>query len=560
MHEKLQMKAISSLEKCFLDDNLADKQELTSLTVLRNQPVSYQVGIFCTDRVGSLLNTRATVRLSGALAPYTTVRSVISVPNHFPCTARADDNYLRRTPGLYPDLLRPLHYHNGITLLPGYLHTLWVEIGALPEEVAAGNYPLTLSLISQEEGNENLGEITVTARVLDVALPPQKLIHTEWFYTDCIATHYGVRTFSEKHWRLIENFLRAATKNGINMILTPVFTPELDTYIGGERPTTQLLDITVEGKNRYSFGFDRLDRWIDLCLSLGIEYFEIPHFFSQWGAKAAPKFVGTVKGKKKKIFGWDTDACGEEYNAFLSQMIPALVAHLKKRGIADRTFFHISDEPKLEHMEQYLRCKNAIEPLLDGCPIIDALSNYEFYESGVLKKPAPGICHIQPFLDNKVEGLWAYYCGDSGRNVTGRMLAMPLARTRILGVQLWLHNMEGFLHWGFNFYYNENSHDRLDPFLHTEGEYFAPAGDPFLVYPGDDGTAWESIRLNAIREAMEDMRLLDLCASHIGREATENIVRESAGGTLTFKEYPKDAAYLLNLRETLIAMIENAKA
>ena len=556
MNENLQMKAMSSLEKCFLDDKLAKKQETTSFTILRDQPLAYQIGVFCSDRVGNSMNTRANVRLSGALAPYATVRQVISVPNHFPCTARADENYIRRTPGLYPDLLRPLHYHDALTLYPGYLHTLWVEIDKLPEEISADTYPLTLSLSSKENG-EVFGEVTVSVRVLDVALPPQKLIHTEWFYTDCIAVHYGVRAFSEKHWKLIETFLRTAVKNGINMILTPVFTPEIDTYIGGERPTTQLMDITVEGKNRYSFGFDRLDRWIDLCHSLGIQYFEIPHFFSQWGATAAPKFIGTVGGKKKQIFGWHTDACGEEYNVFLSQMIPALVAHLEKRGVAEKTFFHISDEPRLEQMEQYLRCKNVVEPLIKGYPIIDALSNYEFYESGVLKKPVPGICHIQPFLDNKVEGLWAYYCGDSGRNVSGRMLAMPLARTRILGVQLWLHNIEGFLHWGFNYYYNENSHDHLDPFLHTEGEYFAPAGDAFLVYPGDDGTAWESIRLNALREAMEDIRLLELCETKIGREATEKIVLETAGGTLTFKEYPKDAAYLLTLRDKLIASMKN---
>ncbi len=89
MHENLQMKTMSSLEKCFLDDNLADKQETTNFTILRNQPLACQVGVFCTDRVGKLFNTRATVRLSGVLAPYATVRAVVSVPNHFPCTARA---------------------------------------------------------------------------------------------------------------------------------------------------------------------------------------------------------------------------------------------------------------------------------------------------------------------------------------------------------------------------------------------------------------------------------------------------------------------------------------
>jgi len=42
--------------------------------------------------------------------------------------------------------------------------------------------------------------------------------------------------------------LRVAVKSGINMILTPVFTPALDTYIGGERPTTltQLIDFVGE--------------------------------------------------------------------------------------------------------------------------------------------------------------------------------------------------------------------------------------------------------------------------------------------------------------------------
>ena len=40
MHENLQMKTMSSLEKCFLDDNLADKQETTNFTILRNQPLA----------------------------------------------------------------------------------------------------------------------------------------------------------------------------------------------------------------------------------------------------------------------------------------------------------------------------------------------------------------------------------------------------------------------------------------------------------------------------------------------------------------------------------------
>lgn len=558
MNDKIQIKSMSSLEKCFLDETLDMKEEMKEFISLRNQPVTYQVGVYCSESFGKTINERVTVKLSGELSKYATVRAVISVPNHFPCLPGADSNYLRRTPGLYPDLLRPLHYDNGLTVFPGHLHTLWVEIEALPESVRAGKYPLSLLLLSKENG-EVLAENTVTVELLDIELPPQKLIHSEWFYTDCIANHYGVRAFSEKHWKLIEKFIKTAVKNGVNMLLTPIFTPEIDTFVGGERLTTQLIDIEVVGDGEYKFGFDKLDRWIDMAQRLGILYFEIPHFFTQWGATAAPKFVATVNGKKKKIFGWHTDARGEEYKNFLGQMIPALVAYLEKRGIAENTYFHISDEPRLNHLEQYLRCKESVEPHLKNYPIIDALSNYEFYESGVVKKPVPYIPHIQKFLENKVEGLWTYYCGDCGKDGTSRMLAMPLSRTRILGVQLWLHNIEGFLHWGYNFYNNENSYDRLDPFLHTDGEYFAPSGDMFLVYPGDDGNPWESIRLNAMREAMEDIRLLNLCESYIGREETEKILLLEAGGTLTFSVYPKDTNFLYRLRSKLVSAIASAK-
>ena len=138
---------------------------------------------------------------------------------------------------------------------------------------------------------------------------------------------------SEKHWRMCEEYIRTAVRNGVNMILTPVFTPELDTYVGGERLTTQLVDITVEADGSYGFGFDKLGRWIDMCLGCGVEYFEIPHFFTQWGATAAPKFVARVGGRTKRIFGWETDSMGPEYGAFLAAFIPALVSYFKEKGV-----------------------------------------------------------------------------------------------------------------------------------------------------------------------------------------------------------------------------------
>ena len=86
------------------------------------------------------------------------------------------------------------------------------------------------------------------------------------------------------------------------MLLTPVFTPPLYTAVGGERPTVQLVKVIKEN-NKYSFDFENFRRYINLCLNCGIEAFEISHFFTQWGAKHAPKIVATVNGKEKQIFG-----------------------------------------------------------------------------------------------------------------------------------------------------------------------------------------------------------------------------------------------------------------
>ncbi len=107
-------------------------------------------------------------------------------------------------------------------------------------------------------------------------------------------TVHNVPVWSERHWEVIENFAKVAVKNGINMLLTPVFTPPLDTAVGGERLTTQLVGIKKSG-NRYTFNWKLLDRWIEMCNRIGVKYFEISHLFSQWGATHAPKIMTTKK-------------------------------------------------------------------------------------------------------------------------------------------------------------------------------------------------------------------------------------------------------------------------
>ncbi len=549
----VKIKSLSSLEKCFLDEKLRSKKEVNKFIMFKNERLAFQFAYEMAPETSDQL-LRGQVELEGEISKYAKVRRVVSIPSYWINRGGADYDYLRTEPGLYPDMLADLQYRGKACIVKNQLHSLWVDI-KLPEEFEGGKYSFTLKMT---DNNRVLCEKKVEIKVIDAELPKQKTVHTEWFYTDCIANYYGVKAFSEKHWKYIENFMQTAVDNGINMILMPLFTPEIDTYIGGERLTTQLLNIKVVGKDQYEFDFSQVDRWVELCRKCGVEYFEIPHFFTQWGANNAPKIIAEVDGKKKKIFGWETPALGDEYKAFLRALLPALLNYLKSQGLDKKAYFHVSDEPSWEALEHYKACREFLSEFLADYPIIDALSNVEFYKTGAISKPVPHIPGINKFLDLNIDGLWAYYCGESDRVTTCRIFAHSLTRTRVLGVQMYKFNIEGFLHWGYNFYNNWNSYDTVDPCLDSTGNYFVPSGDSYIVYPSKDGKALESLRLNALREAMDDIRALQLCEKLYGREYTINLINETAGMDLTFFDYPKTSDFLVNLRNKVALAIEKA--
>lgn len=547
----MKFKIISPLEKCFLDEDIDLKNKYERGSMLKNEAFHFSV---CYG-MGDYFNGNKYVKLNivSELKDYITVKRIEHVPVHMPAYGKVrDKNYLRYTPGLYPDLLLPVPDTNRLVMSYNY-ESLFVEV--MPEgKVAAGEYPIEIQLLSLED--EVLVSDTITVEIIDAELPKQDLIFTQWFYCDCLQGYYGTETFDEKHWEIIENFMKTAVKRGINMILTPVFTPSLDTYIGGERTTTQLVGITLKD-GKYSFDFSLLERWIALCDKVGIEYFEIAHFFTQWGAKHAPKIVATVDGEQKRIFGWDTDACSEEYGEFLNAFIPSLLEFLKGKNADKRCYFHISDEPSKVHIPQYAASRNMVKDLLEGYPIIDALSDFEIYEEGIIEKPVPANDAIETFIENGVENLWVYYCCVQAVDVSNRFIAMPSARNRIMGMQLYKYNIEGFLQWGYNFFNNQYSYAKLNPFTRTDGEYFVPSGDTHSVYPAPDGTAYESLRLVVFYEGLQDLRALKLCEKLCGREKTMQILEEGIE-PITFKKYPHSADWLLNVREKINEAIKNA--
>ncbi len=536
----METKLISSLEKVFADEKLTVPSFLEG-TMLKNELFSFQLAYKSTRPLGEAVK----VHVKSPLAPWVRIYKVGLIPVELPVRWNHDENVLRTTPGLYPDLLEPIQ-DGTIPILPCQWRSLWITVR--PEgNIRPGTYPVEIKL--KASSGSVLSKDVFHLEVIDLNLPPQRLIHTEWLHTDCIATWYRTPVFSPEHWRRLEQYIKKAVDHGINMILTPLFTPPLDTAVGGERPTVQLVDVEKNGDS-YRFGFNKLHQWVEMCNRLGIEYFEFSHLFTQWGAAHAPKIMALVDGKLQQIFGWETDAASFEYKDFLDQFLPQLVKFITEHGLKERCYFHISDEPSLHDLAAYKSASEIMGKHLADFPIMDALSNYEFYETGLVKNPIPASDHIEPFLEHEVPNLWTYYCSAQERHVSQRFFSMPSARNRILGLQLYKFNIVGFLHWGFNFYYSQYSKYPIDPFRVTDGGYWVPAGDTFLVYPGADGPL-PSIRLKVLYEGLQDLQALQLLEQYIGRDQVLTLLEEDLSTPLTFREYPTDAEWLLAKRQQI---------
>lgn len=531
------MKLLSSLAKVFQDEEPVYQMECQTLSALWGETVSFQAA-YTGD---FFMRERLDVEVVSPLKDYIRVRTVEQVPVGRATNGIVDDNYLRTEPGLYPDLLRDVK-DGKVIVCSNQWRSLWIDI-EVTKDIAPGNYEIELRLKKE-------GDVVASAKqrvtVIGVELPKQKIMHTEWMHADCLADYYHVDVFSEEHWKILENYFKEYVKRGCNMMLTPLFTSPLDTAVGLERTTTQLIKVEVV-KGEYRFEFSELKRWIDLCKKFGIEYYEMSHLFSQWGAKYAPKVVAEVDGKEEKIFGWHTQAVGE-YTRFLKAFLPQLIEKLKEWNIDQVTYFHISDEPREEHLESYRVAKESLGNMLDGFHTFDALSSYEFYRHGLIDKPIPGNNEIEEFLEHGLTDMWTYYCTGQFYEVSNRFMSMPSARNRIYGVQLYKYKIIGILHWGYNFYNSQFSIEHINPYEVTDAGNAFPSGDPFLVYPGADRNPEESIRMMVHYEALTDLRALELLESLTSREHVMELIEGELAEPLTFKRYPKSDMYLIMLR------------
>lgn len=532
---------LSSLEKIMRNEPITESN-FTGFSMLNNERKSFQLHISSDcDKVSLEIQSDLS-----CITPYT----VEYLPSEYAINEKtADDYVIRSKDGYYPDLLLPA---SETIKLENGSKTLWFEINPT-QKLEAGIHKIEIIISSDNMKSSASFEV----EVINCPLEKQSLIFTNWFHSDCLMQEYGFEAFSDEYWRVVKNYMSVAREHGMNCILTPLFTPSLDIAIGGERPTVQLIDVKVtEGK--YSFDFGKLKKWISIAQNCGIEYFEMSHLFTQWGAKFAPKIMADVDGENKKIFGWHTRAYSKKYKKFLTEFSSELKSVIEELGLKDKTLIHVSDEPNLSQIFSYRIAANIIKKLFSGYKIIDALSNYGFYKYKLVNTPIPANNHIEPFINNVPE-LWTYYCcAQDNRYVSNRFFSIPSQRNRVLGYQLYKYNVKGFLHWGYNFWNTQYSKKKINPYEITDAGKAFQSGDSYVVYPKKDGTPLCSLRLKVFYDGFQDMMALKTLEKLAGREKALAVLEKGLEKKLTFFEYPHSNEWQLESRERINIAIKSS--
>lgn len=547
----LQTKILSSLHKVFPD--FCPDYGKTEFTTLTNEPLSFQIafrGTECDSRGVYVEIDKA----DGILLGY--------YFEEFSPVLRANGK-----PGMYPEMLiekkvnpgvenksfvwGPHYFEKGdntvLWSLKDSWQSLWFTVNDRRTTSKPGKYELKIRFIDAIT-RDVLAENTVTVTVLPEKLPKQKLLYTCWFHCDCLADVYGEEVWSDRFFELVKGQVSTAADNGMNMILLPAFTPPLDTPVGSERKKVQLVKITAE-RGKYTFDFSLMKRFIDVCRKAGIEYFEHNHLFTQWGAAAAPNIYAFVGGKEKRIFGWDTPATGRKYSSFLKQYIPAVKEFFKAEKLTKKVLFHVSDEPSAKMLDSYKAAYGTVKELLKGYMTGDALSHYELYEQGLVKTPIVSTASVNKFY-GKCKRFWCYYTGEqTDAGLSNRLVSSPSELNRMIGVQMYRHNIIGFLHWGYNNYYDVLSNGLYNPCI-DPGCYRRFPGSSFYVYPGSDGKCIQSIRQKVFYEAINDVRALTLLEKKKGRKVADALIAKHFG-EVTFFTKPDSPEQFLAFRDEL---------
>jgi hypothetical protein len=549
----------SSLTRVFPTSPAGEKRSIQLLTP-RNAQLSFQACLR-NDRSWPL-DVECTVL--GADGLTVQVRRVGFVPqwNYTADTSQDELDGLGHVPGLVPD---PLFPESKARVGPYATQPFWITI-RVSADAKPGMRQLTVQ-ISSPRLKEPV-QLTAELEIHPLIIQPRKGFPvTHWWNADAIYDWYKLPVFGDAWWKIARTYLENMRSHGCDVIKVPLFYCRREIV---ERPP-QLLRVTEPAPGRYQFDWSQVKRFVDMARDVGFEQFEWSHLWlyktdpSKASVDTPTRIYTWSNGRARLLWPPDTEATGSVYRNFLEQLLPEYHQFLEREGLLQQSYFHLSDEPggNVEDIANYRSARLLLKELAPWMKVIDAMSDIRYgREDDLTDIPVPAVHAAQAFIDEKIPH-WVYFCMGPRGPYLNRFFDTPLAKIRMSGWLFYKHRAQGFLHWGFNYWYvmdlgfNRQTQVLVDPFTDgasgtSAGGEGAPYGDAFVVYPGQDGPL-DSIRWEVFAESLQDYAILQT----VGIDPTDSKLADLK----SYSDFPKNQLWIdQTLRQVLDVAASNTES
>ncbi|MDO4575113.1 MAG: DUF4091 domain-containing protein [Planctomycetia bacterium] len=256
----------------------------------------------------------------------------------------------------------------------------------------------------------------------------------------------------------------------------------------------------------------------------------------------------------------------EKKEAFLHQLKP-LVEQLRKEGLSHQAYVYTFDECNEAYFDIITEFFGMIKA---NFPEVATFTTARFEQSPEKMAalnvdwlcPLSSVYHRENADRCRDAGkqVWSYVCCGPGYPYANIMFHNPLIEARLLGWQSWEQRYDGLLYWGVNIWFYDTKNQPFDPEaslfpkFKTNWTYAGREiyGDGILFYPGTDEKPLDSIRLENLRDGLEDYEYLVRFAKTDPDAAVEHChaVMKSP------REFTRDANVLSEQRRKIAEALE----
>ena len=393
--------------------------------------------------------------------------------------------------------------------------------------VVSGSFTETLHL---SQGDAFATTLALRVNVHPITVPPagpDSFKYSNWMDYGASMSRHGVGNWTDAHFDMIARYVRLGAYARQNVAILPrIFVPDKD-------------GASVPDEARYA-------RLVALLRHEGIAFLEGPHLAKFTGGNWKSETFTPVTGSQP--------TGTPEGDAELERLASAFAGMIERNGWRDIWYQHVADEPSAWNADAYRAAVGIVRRTMPGVRLLDAIDTPDVADA--IDAPCPKTdgyeknraAYASAKASRPGGETWCYTCCYPGGRWLNRFLDGPLLNPLLLSWGSFVHGLDGYLHWGFNWFGSTYSpFDADDP-------WNLPPGDRALVYPGPDGP-WPSARLEAIRQGLEDLELLRLLARRDPMRA-DAIARRIVRG---FGDYDADIANYRAARRELLRAVARSE-